>query len=538
MQEFDFVVVGAGSAGCVVASRLSESSIYSVALLEAGGEDDQFWVKAPLGFGKLYNSPVLNWAYESEPEPGLGGARSYQPRGKLLGGTGSINGMVYMRGRREDYDYWRELGNIGWGFDDVLPYFKRSEDNIRGDGIFHGAAGPIAVVDGPRHELGTAFIEAAEACGFAHTPDHAGVSHEGFGVAQMTIRKGRRSSSSSAYLRPARKRSNLRVILNALATRLIIKDGVTTGVEYQAGSQRTIITARKEVIVCGGAFNTPQLLQVSGLGPARLLQDNGIPVIANLPGVGAEMEDHFGVNMVFRCTRPITITDQVRNPLRRMVMGIQYLALRQGSIATHGTYCTGYVRSHPARATPDGHISMVGWARAGNGRSKTGFGLVDYPAFSLTTSILQPESRGSVRIKSADVAVAPEIRFNFFHSQRDHETLLGVMRIARRIIAAEPMRGYVSDEVLPGAAFQSDVDLLEFCRAYGRSTHHAAGTCKMGVGSNAVVDQRLRVRDVRGLRIVDASIMPTMVCGNINAPVIMIAEKGATMILEDTEAST
>ncbi|GEO16121.1 GMC family oxidoreductase [Microvirga aerophila] len=537
MQEFDYVVVGAGSAGCVVAARLSESGKYSVALLEAGGEDGQFWVEAPLGFGKLYNSPLLNWAYESEPESGLGGTRSYQPRGKLLGGTGSINGMVYMRGRREDYDGWRERGNVGWGYDDVLPYFKRSEDNIRGEGPFHGAGGPIAVVDGPHHELGTAFIEAAEACGFARTADHASTRHDGFGVPQMTIRKGRRSSSATAYLRPARKRPNLRVILNALATRLIIKGGVATGIEYQAGGRRATVSARKEVIVCTGAFNTPQLLQVSGLGPAQLLKDNGIQVIADLPGVGADLEDHFGVNMVFRCTRAITITDQVRNPLRRMAMGLQYLALRQGSIATHGTYCTGYVRSDPARPVPDGHISLVGWARAGNGRSDSGFGLVDYPAFSLTTSILQPESRGSVRIRSADVSVAPEIRFNFFQSPRDHATLLGVIRIARRIVAAEPMRDYVSEEVLPGAVIRSDDDLLEFCRTYGRSTHHAAGSCKMGVGPNAVVDQRLRVRDVHSLRIVDASIMPTMVCGNINMPVIMIAEKGAAMILEDANAS-
>lgn len=533
MQEFDYVVVGAGSAGCVVAARLTESGKYSVALIEAGGEDKKFWVEAPLGFGKLYNNVLLNWAYESEPETGLRGARSYQPRGKILGGTGSINGMVYMRGRREDYDGWRERGNVGWSYEDVLPYFKRSEDNVRGEGPFHGAGGPIAVVDGPRHELGTAFIKAAKACGFALTSDHAGSRHDGFGVPQMTIRKGRRSSSASEYLRPARKRPNLRVIINALATRLIIKNRVATGVEYQAEGRRAIVSARKEVIVCTGTFNTPQLLQVSGLGPVQLLKDNGIEVIANLSGVGADLEDHFGVNMVFRCTRSITITDQVQSPLRRMAMGLQYLLLRQGSIATHGTYCTGYVRSDPVQPFADGHISLVGWARARNGRSDSGFGLVDYPAFSLTTSILQPESRGSVRIRSADVSIAPEIRFNYFKSTKDHATMLGLIKIVRRIIASEPMRDYVLEEVLPGVVTQSDDDMLEFCRTYGRSTHHAAGSCKMGVGPNAVVDQRLRVRDVHSLRIVDASIMPTMVCGNINAPVIMIAEKGSAMILED-----
>ncbi|PZR96133.1 MAG: choline dehydrogenase [Stutzerimonas stutzeri] len=538
MQEFDYVVVGAGSAGCVVAARLSESGRYSVVLIEAGGEDGQFWVEAPLGFGKLYNSPELNWTYESESEAGLGGLRSYQPRGKLLGGTGSINGMVYMRGRPEDYDQWRELGNIGWGYDDVLPFFKRSEDNCRGADSFRGAGGPITVVDGPRHELGAAFIAAAEACGFGRTADHAGAKHDGFGVAQMTIRKGQRSSSSTGYLRPARKRPNLRVITTALATRLVIARGVATGVEYRSGDQRAIVFARKEVIVCAGAFNTPQLLQISGLGPAGLLQDNGIPVRADLPGVGEGLEDHFGVNMVFRCKRPITITDEVRNPLRRLAMGLQYIALRRGSVATHGTYCTGYVRSKPGLLRPDGHISMVGWARAGNGRSETGFGLVDYPAFSLTTSILQPESRGSVRIKSPDAAIPPEIRFNFFQSERDHETLLGVLRIARRIVATDPMRGHVSEETLPGASIQSDAELLAFCRDYGRSTHHAAGSCKMGTGPNAVVDRRLRVRDIGGLRIVDASIMPTMVCGNINAPVVMIAEKGAAMILEDAQGSS
>ncbi|MDB5510550.1 MAG: hypothetical protein JWR08_33, partial [Enterovirga sp.] len=462
----------------------------------------------------------------------------FQPRGKLLGGTGSINGMVYMRGRREDYDGWRALGNPGWGYEDLLPYFRRSEDNSRGAGPFHGAGGPIAVVDGPRHPLGGAFIAAAERCGFPANPDHAGPEHEGFGVAQMTIRKGRRSSSATAFLRPARNRPNLRVVLRALATRVVVSGGVARGVAYRSPAGGGVLTARREVIVSAGAFNTPQLLQLSGIGPGPLLQGLGIPVVADLAGVGADLEDHFGVNMVVRCTGAVTLTDQVRNPLRRAALGIRYLALRNGPIATHGTYCTGYIRSHPSRSLPDAHISMVGWARSGNGRSADGYGLVDFPAFSLTASILQPDSRGSVQIRSPDAATPPAIRFNFFQSPRDHETLVGALRAARRILETEPMRRYVSEEVLPGPALESDAELREFCRTHGRSTHHAAGSCKMGVGETSVVDERLRVRGIGGLRIVDASIMPTMVCGNINAPVVMIGEKGSAMILEDAAAAS
>ncbi len=533
MQEFDYVVVGAGSAGCVVAARLSETGRHSVALVEAGGNDSHFWVDVPLGFGKLYNSRKLNWSYESEPEPGLKGARSYQPRGKLVGGTGAINGTVYMRGRREDYEHWRSLGNDGWGYEDVLPFFRKSERNQRGASRHHGGGGEISVVDVPRHELGDALLAAARERGQPINSDHSGPSHEGFGYTQMTTHRGKRSSSASAILRPALKRRNLRLISHALVTRILVNDGVATGVELRRNGTVETLKARREVIVSGGTFNSPQLLQVSGIGPAALLGGLGIPLVRDLPGVGENLQDHFGASIVYRCTRPVTIPAVVSNPARLAWMGLEYLLFRKGLMATNGTMCIGYVRSDPARQAADAAIALVGWARAANGLSSSGLGLQKFSSFTLTTSILHPESRGSVRIKSSDPMAAPEIRFNFFQSAADHATMVGAIRVARQIMASPPMAPYVAEEIMPGPGFQADHELIDYCRDHGRSTHHAAGTCKMGIDDMAVVDPRLRVRGVGRLRVVDASVMPSMVAGNINAPTVMIAEKGAAMILED-----
>jgi choline dehydrogenase-like flavoprotein len=373
-----------------VASRLSEVSRSTVALIEAGGEDRNFWINLPLGFGKLYNEPSINWNYESEPEVGLNGVKSYQPRGKVIGGTGSINGMVYMRAAPQEYDEWRDLGNPGWGFEDVLPYFKKSERNERGESKFHGARGPLNVTDGQAHELGSAFMSAARECGFAVTQDHCGEHHEGFGVPQYNIKNGRRNSTAKAFLRPARRRSNLNVITDSVVSRIVMKNGAAVGVEIIRDGKSDVVHARREVVLCAGVFNTPQLLQVSGLGPGAALQDAGVSVLKDIPGIGADLEDHFGANLAFSCRAPITITDAVNHPVKRLLMALQYFASRGGHLATPGTYCTGFFRSTPSSGRVDSHISIAGWARSGPGKASNNFGLLPYPAYSLIASILRP----------------------------------------------------------------------------------------------------------------------------------------------------
>ena len=318
-NEFDYIVVGAGTAGCVVAARLSESGSHRVALIEAGGEDNSFWIDTPIGFGRLWDDPKFNWRYESEPEPELSGGKSYLPRGKVLGGTGTINAMIYVRGQREDFDNWRRWGNAGWGYDDVLPFFKKSEDNERGADDYHAVGGPMRVSDMARYELTDAFVAAGIEAGYPCNDDFNGPSQDGFGYNQATIRNGRRGSTSIDFLRPARRRGNLTVYTHALATRVLFKDGQASGVEFLRDGVLRHISARREVIVAGGSFNSPQLLQVSGVGPADLLKKHGIAVVADLPGVGANLQDHFQLSVSYRCSRPVTVNDYVNNPLRRIM---------------------------------------------------------------------------------------------------------------------------------------------------------------------------------------------------------------------------
>jgi choline dehydrogenase len=532
-KSFDYIVIGAGTAGCALAGRLSESGEHRVLLLEAGGNENRFWVEMPLGFGRLYNRKRGNWAYESEPEEGLFGAKSYQPRGKRLGGTGAINGAVYMRGRRDDYDSWEKLGCPGWSYEDVLPYFRKSEDNERGESRYHGVGGPVAVIDTPHSELGDAFLAAAEAAGHRRTVDHAGSEHEGFGYAQLTACNGRRSYSGGGFLTTARRRANFEVLAHALVTRIVVEKGRAVAVEYSTRSGKSRVNARKEIILCAGAFNSPQLLQLSGIGPARLLASLGIPVVADRPGVGENLQDHFGVSVVCACTKPITISAIVANPFRLGLALLQYIFLKKGIFTTNGNICNGYIRGARNAARADSAIALVNWARAPVGRANKGLGLLKRSAFTLTVALLQPKSRGSVRLRSADPADAPEIRFNFFKSAEDHDALVGAVQQARNILSKAPVDSYVEREMLPGNEIRTPDQILDYCKRYGRSTHHAAGTCKMGSDEMAVVDPRLRVIGVEGLRVADASIMPLMVCGNTNAPTMMIAEKAAAMILED-----
>jgi choline dehydrogenase len=539
--EVDYVVVGAGSSGCVVAARLSESGRHTVCLLEAGGEDDSFWIHAPLGLGKLYDNPKYNWMYEAEPEAHLNGSANRQPRGKVLGGTGSINGMTYMRGHADDYERWRQLGNIGWGFDDVLPYFRKCEDNVRGASHFHGVRGPVRVSDAPRHALADAFISAGHEAGFALNDDFNGASQEGFGYSQMTIRNGRRTSSADAYLTRARTRSNLTVVTHALAARVLLKNGEAVGVEYSSDGKPRTVLARREVILCGGVFNSPQLLQLSGIGPAKLLREAGIEVVRDLPGVGENLQDHFSITMSYRCTSPITINDVVNNPVRRMAAGLQYLMFRTGPMSANASVCAGCFGTNEELSIPNIKATLQLWNRTGFGRDATNnrnVGLAPYSSFGVNVCLLNPGSRGTVRIRSSDPNAHPEIRFNLFESPTDHIASIEALRIMRRIMSMPAMSKHIQSEETPGPNYGTSEELLTYCRKAGRSNHHATSTCKMGVDEHAVVDPRLRVHGIGRLRVADASIMPNIVAGNTHAPAMMIGEKAAAMILEDAGETT
>ena len=526
---FDFVIVGAGSAGCVLANRLTASGRHRVLLLEAGGEDRNPWIQIPLGYGKSFTNPKVNWLYTGEQEPASGNRRIAQPRGKVLGGSSSINGLVYIRGQREDYDHWRDLGNAGWGFDDVLPYFRKAEDQQRGADDYHGTSGPLSVSDvSEPHPLCEAYIAAAEACGYPRNPDFNGARQEGFGYVQLTLRNGFRSSTSTGYLRPARRRANLAVITRAHATRILFDGGRAAGIEYLQHGRKHSVNARREVILAAGAFNSPQLMQLSGLGSASMLQGFGIGVVADLPEVGANLQDHYNGRLVYESSEPYTLNDVVGNPLRGLVAALRYIFLRKGVLAMGASYAAGFLRTDPALTRPDIQAGLALFSM-----DKAGENLHPFSGFSLVVRLLQPESRGSVMIQSADPLQAPAIRPNYLATPQDRAALLAGVKAVRRIMDTPTMRRHVVREHDPGAACVSDEDLLDYIRRRGGISYHPVGTCRMGKDATAVVDDRLCVRGVPGLRVVDASIMPAIVSGNTNAPTIMIAEKGADMILQD-----
>jgi choline dehydrogenase len=527
--SWDFIVVGAGSAGCVLASRLTESGRWRVLLLEAGPEDRNPWIHIPIGYGRLFKDRRVNWLYESEPEPGLDNRVIIQPRGKVLGGSSSINGLVYIRGQKEDYDHWRQLGNAGWSFEDVLPWFRKAEDQQRGADHFHGTGGPLHVSDptGP-HELCDAFIAAAEQCGIPRNDDFNGVQQEGAGYYQNTARRGRRCSAAVAYLRPARRRPNLRVVTGSLATRILIEDGIATGVEYRAEGRRWTARAEGEVILSGGAYNSPQLLQLSGVGPGDLLKGLGVPVVHALEGVGANLQDHLQVRIVWKSRRPCTLNDEYRNLARRCGMGLRYFLFRKGSMTASAGYAGAFFRTDERLATPDVQCHFLIFST-----NRMGDRLHPFSAFTASICQLRPESRGSVRIKSADPTAPPAIRLNYLSTETDRRTLVAGLKRLRRIMEAPAMRPYVAEEYDPGPACRSDEDWLAHCRARGTTIYHPTTTCAMGSGPMAVVDQRLRVHGLGRLRVADASIMPALVSGNTNAACIMIGERASAMILED-----
>ena len=526
IDTYDYVIVGAGSAGCVLANRLTADGRSTVLLLEAGPRDKGFWIHVPLGYGKLFARTDVNWAYQSEPEPALNGRRVFTPRGKVVGGSSSINGLVHIRGQREDYDGW---GVTGWTFADLLPYFKKSEDHCHGASEWHGAGGPLAVSELPdRHELCDAFIASAMALGVPRNDDFNGASQEGTGYYHATARNGRRCSAAVGYLRPAQKRPNLRVEIEALATRVLFEGKRATGVAYEARGARHEARAAHEVILSGGSFNSPQLLQLSGVGPRAQLERHGIAPVHDAPGVGEDLQDHFYCRTFWRCTRPITLNDDMRTWWGQARIGLQYLLLRRGPLTVSAGYAAAFVRTRPEIPRPDAQIYFINFSTA-----RRGGVLHPFSGFTLSVSQTQVESRGSVHIASPDPHAPPAIRYNYLATENDRRVMVDGLKFIRRIAVTSPLRDYVAAEEFPGPRVRTDEDWLAFCREAGDTVFHPTSTCRMGTDARAVVDLQLRVNGVERLRVVDASVMPAVPSGNINAAVIAVAEKAADLIISD-----
>jgi choline dehydrogenase len=524
--EFDYIVIGAGSAGCVVAGRLGEAG-HKVLLLEAGGAGRSPFIHVPLGYSMLYNNPRVNWCFNSEPEPHLNNRRLFQPRGKVMGGTGAINGMIYMRGQPEDFDGWKEQGCAGWGWDDVLPFFKKSEDQERGPSEYHGAGGPVSVSDLPSpHALGEAFHAASEKLGIPRNDDFNGATQMGTGYVQTTTRKARRWSTADGYLRgPAMQ--NIRVEKHALAESLLMEGKRITGVEWSRRGDRNVARARCEVILCGGTFSSPQLLLRSGIGPAAHLREMGIDVTHDLPGVGENLQDHFGIGLEFESKLKTTVNDLYNNKLRGGLQLLRYLLFRTGPFADNGNYSNTFIHSSEDIPTPDMMVTFMAWCTTEDLKPHP------FSGFTILAEHMRPQSRGHVRLKSRDARIDPAILFNFFESEADHRAAVAGLRLGRKISQTHPMADCVVREISPGLDVNSDAEMIAYCRQNGLSLLHPVGTCAMGNGPDAVVDTDLKVQGLSGLRVIDASIMPTIVTANTNAAAIMIGEKGVDQVLKD-----
>lgn len=537
-MTYDYVIVGAGSAGCVLANRLSEDGRHSVLLLEAGPRDDYIWIHIPIGYGKTMFHPVYNWGFYTEPDPGMNNRKVYWPRGRGLGGSSSINGLIYIRGQAEDYDHWAALGNKGWAWQDVLPYFIKSEHNSRGASRYHGGDGPLWSSDiEEKHELMEAIIRAANEIGVPRNDDFNGANQEGVGYYQLSTRNGRRCSTATAYLHPARRRSNLRVETGAHAAGIVFErlnaGGASpavraAGVKYlQHGEEREVRAAR-EVILSAGALQSPQLLQLSGIGRASFLQSMGIPVVKDLPGVGENLQDHLQLRVMYKVAKPITTNDDLRTLWGKVKIGLKWLLFKRGPLAIGINQGGLFTRVLPESKTPDiqFHFATLSADMAGARPH-------EWSGCTFSVCQLRPESRGTVMVRSRDPLDPPAMKPNYLSTETDCRCAVEGIKFARKLAAAPALKDYIAEEYRPGPDAIKDDDLLEFARNHGATIFHPSGTCKMGSDLMAVVDERLRVHGISGLRVVDCSIMPTLVSGNTNAPAVMIAEKAADMIRED-----
>ena len=533
-MDYDYIIVGAGSAGCVLANRLSAHPSMNILLLEAGGKDGNPWIHVPVGYFKTMHNPDTDWCYRTDPNPGLNGRSLDWPRGKVLGGSSAINGLLYVRGQREDYDYWRQLGNKGWSYSEVLPYFRRSEDQERGADAFHGVGGPLAVSDmRTRRDVCDALIAAAGEVGIEPNDDFNGARQEGAGYFQLTARNGRRCSAATAYLKPVRSRGNLTVQTRALAHRLLFRGDDpkrVTGVAFSVGRDRRQASVREggEVILSAGSIGSPQLLQLSGIGPGALLRSLEIPVRRDLPGVGENLQDHLQVRSVYEVNVP-TLNGEINSPLRRIAIGLHYVLFRRGPMAMGASQVCIFCKTRPELATPDIQFHFQPLSA-----DKPGLKMHEFSGITMSVCQLRPESRGRVAIRTPDPNAHPSIQPNYLATELDRSTVVEGIRMTRRLIRSAALSKYVLREHLPGVEAQSDEDLLEAARNISQTIYHPTSTCRMGGDPGAVVDSRLRVHGLTGLRVVDASAMPSITSGNTNAPTIMMAEKASDLIQEDS----
>ncbi len=533
--HFDFIVIGGGSAGCVLAARLTEDPAVSVALLEAGPPDRSVLIHCPAGLALMARSGQANWGFSTVPQPGLNGRRGYQPCGKVLGGSSSVNAMIYIRGQREDYDEWAAQGNRGWSWNDVLPYFLRAEHNERGADAFHATGGPLNVMDlRSPNRIAQAFVEAGVQAGYSRNPDFNGSAQEGFGMYQVTHRDGERFSAAKAYLAPHLGRPNLRVITDAHTTRILMEGRRATGIEYRQGGAIHQLRAGREVLVSAGALHSPQLLMLSGIGPAAHLQQHGIAVVHDLPGVGRNLHDHPDVVQVVQAPRLADlfgISGGTVWPMLRSIL--EWRRQRSGRLTTNFAEAGGFLRSSADVSRPDLQLHFVVAKLVDHGR-RTTLGL----GYSCHVCLLRPDSRGSVTLASSDPMAAPVIDQNFLGEPGDVERLVRGFKITRHILAQPALASGGGREAPDLAAARSDTEIEQFVRHHADTIYHPVGSCRMGNGAGDVVDAMLRVHGIGGLRVVDGSIMPRLVSGNTNAPIIMIAEKAVDMIRADQPAAS
>jgi choline dehydrogenase len=546
MGEADYVVVGAGSAGCVLANRLTADGRTSVVLLEAGGDDrptknpgqfmSNLMIHVPVGYASTLKDPKVNWLYQTEPD---GAGRTHVwPRGKVLGGSSSINGLLYIRGQHSDYDGWRQLGCEGWGWDDVWPYFKRSQNQERGESEWHAVGGPLNVSDVTEtHGVSDAVVEACVQAGLPER-DVNGADQEGVCYYQLTVKNGQRCSAAVAYLHPAMGRANLSVETNALASRVLFEGQRAVGVEFRQNGQTRVVKARREVILAGGAVNSPQLLQLSGVGPGELLQQHGIPVVADLPGVGENLQDHYVIGMQYRLKPEVVSVNELSKGARMLGETIKYLFQRKGLLTLSAAHIAAFCKSRPDLSSPDIQFHILpATMDMKKLTEEQKMVLEDKPGLTIAPCQVRPESRGHIRIKSPDPSAYPAIVPNYLSDPLDQEVAVAGLKWGRKIASQPALAPYIESEMTPGEAFKRDRDLLAYAKAAGGTIYHPVGTCQMGHGPQAVVDPALRVRGVEGLRVVDASVMPRLVSGNTNAPTIMIAEKAADLILGKAPAA-